>query len=162
MPLEAQRYQQLLLRLGIWLEQLPHKAPTKLADYAATLLQKRHRRLQRHGKHWHALPAQERHAARIDAKKLRYAAEFFAGLYPAEPTRRYLRRLTRLLGTLGELNDLAVTEHLVTRLRGTRPSRTLAELPLLFAGWNAAQAQPKLAALKKQRARFAAARRFWD
>lgn len=54
----------------------------------------------------------ERHAMRIQVKKLRYAAEFFAGLFCDEAgqksKRRFLKALGKLQKSLGELNDLAV------------------------------------------------------
>ena len=46
------------------------------------------------------------HRLRIALKKLRYAAEFFAPLYPQKKTAHYLRALRNLLGKLGEANDV--------------------------------------------------------
>ena len=55
-----------------------------------------------------ALSPEQRHRLRIDAKKLRYATEFFADLFAARDTRRFTARLADLQTDLGELNDLAM------------------------------------------------------
>src|SRR5262249_12292225 len=72
------------------------------------------------GKHLDRLDPQHRHKLRIQAKKLRYAAEFFA---PAFPRKRAIRRrkdfvasLQQLQDALGELNDIAVSEKLLEQL----------------------------------------------
>jgi CHAD domain-containing protein len=44
---------------------------------------------------------------RIDAKKLRYLAEFVSGLYAERETHRYLQRLAAVQTALGSLNDVA-------------------------------------------------------
>ena len=161
--LDSQRYQRLLLRLGIWMEQTPADMhATTLDEFARTILHKRHRRLRKHGKRWHEMSEEERHAARIAAKKLRYAAEFFASLYPKEQTQPYLRRLARLLDTLGELNDMAVTDRLIVRLMGGRPSRALGEVPLIVKGWNALRTRHRLKKLKAGWNRFSGTRPFWE
>ncbi|HXC55566.1 MAG TPA: CHAD domain-containing protein [Rhizomicrobium sp.] len=46
------------------------------------------------------------HKLRIALKKLRYAAEFFAPLYPRRKTARYIKALKTLLDRLGEANDV--------------------------------------------------------
>ena len=53
------------------------------------------------------------HAIRLRAKRLRYAAEIFAPLFPGKPTHRFLRRLSRLQDRLGTLNDSAVAAALL-------------------------------------------------
>jgi triphosphatase len=160
--LESQRYQRLLLQLGVWME---HPAPSTenqaLAPFARDLLSRRYRRLRRYGKHCAELSGEERHALRISAKKLRYAAEFLASLYKAEASRPFLRRLTRLLGVLGELNDLAMTEHLLQRLQGKRADASLHDAHLLVTGWCAAQSQQRIAQLEHRWRRFAKTARFW-
>ena len=58
------------------------------------------------------------HAIRLRAKRLRYAAEIFAPLYPGKATHRFIRRLSRLQDRLGTLNDGAVAAHLLGELAG--------------------------------------------
>jgi len=51
--------------------------------------------------------ADEIHSLRIEAKKLRYAVEIFAGVFPAAALARCQDGLERLQGTLGEFTDHA-------------------------------------------------------
>jgi CHAD domain-containing protein len=80
-----------------------------VVDFAARVLQKRHRQLRKRGKHIATLSPPERHAVRIAAKKLRYAAEFFLSLYPRKQTHEYIAALSGLQDVLGALNDAATT-----------------------------------------------------
>lgn len=59
---------------------------------------------------------EDRHALRIAAKKLRYAADGFTGLFPEKPARRFTDRLAVLQDGLGALNDAAVSGPLVQSL----------------------------------------------
>ena len=64
-----------------------------------------------------ALSTKKRHKLRIRAKNLRYAVEFFAGVFPGEETAKRreaaLAALKELQDQLGALNDLAQREALV-------------------------------------------------
>jgi CHAD domain-containing protein len=51
-----------------------------------------------------------RHHVRIQAKKLRYAADAFAGLYPAKQVKEFMAPLKALQEELGALNDLVTAE----------------------------------------------------
>lgn len=142
--LSSQRYQRLLLTLGDWLENErwhdSNAVECSVFDVAKRMLAKRHKRLKQHGKRLlHAYP-EERHATRIAAKKLRYASEFFASLYPKKSLRDFLPALTKLLDKLGVVNDIAVTESLIRRLIGEHPKPVLNEALHLFTGWNACNA----------------------
>lgn len=59
-----------------------------------------------------ALSAEDRHEVRIELKKLRYSAEFFAALYHTSEQRKLLKAevsaMSKLQDLLGELNDIAV------------------------------------------------------
>ena len=63
---------------------------------------------------------QARHKVRRDAKKLRYAADFFASLFEGKHARRrhtrFVVTLEALQDQLGALNDLATAPHLLSRL----------------------------------------------
>jgi triphosphatase len=160
--LESQRYQRLLLELGVWMERpVPDIEKQELAPFARDLLSRRYHQLRRRGKHCTKLSAEERHALRISAKKLRYASEFLASLYKPEPARPFLRQLTRLLGLLGELNDLAVTQRLLENLQGGRTNVPIREACLLVLGWCSAQSQNQLGQLKRRWQRFARTAPFW-
>ena len=69
-----------------------------------------------------ALSAAERHAVRIRAKKLRYASEFVAGVFPGSGARDYIAGLKSLQDALGTANDLVIAERLLGKL-ATRMAR---------------------------------------
>lgn len=79
-------------------------------------LHKRQRRLHKRGRGMAKLDEQQRHRARIAAKKLRYATEFFESLFPANKVRPYREQLSHLQDDLGWRNDMAVAESLLCRL----------------------------------------------
>ena len=87
-----------------------------LADYAARTLSKRLKRMLAPGEDITSLPAAELHAIRLNGKRLRYAAEFFAPLFPRRQTRRFLRRISSLQERLGQLNDGAVAANLLAEI----------------------------------------------
>lgn len=89
-----------------------------LADFAGRSLSRQLAHVLRPGADLSALPAEALHALRIQGKRLRYAAEFFAPLYPSRPTRRFIRRLAVLQDCLGHLNDGTVAAHLMAELGG--------------------------------------------
>ncbi|PKO72731.1 MAG: inorganic triphosphatase [Betaproteobacteria bacterium HGW-Betaproteobacteria-14] len=89
-----------------------------------------------------AAAAQERdpdslHALRIGVKRLRYAIEFFAPLYPARETRKAMDTLTGLQDTLGALNDLARAGTLL--MHCVNDDRALREAVSLAGGWHGAR-----------------------
>src|SRR5262249_32315993 len=86
----------------------------RVAAVAAEQLRRQWKKILKSGKHLDRLDPQHLHRLRIQAKKLRYAAEFFA---PTFPRKRAIRRrkdfvasLQQLQDALGELNDIAVNE----------------------------------------------------
>lgn len=91
---------------------------TPLPSFAAGVLHRRHRKLMKEPKNLAEVPVGVLHDMRLRAKRLRYAAEFFAGLFPGGRTKRYLRRLSDLQEALGIVNDGAVAAHLVAALPG--------------------------------------------
>ena len=91
-----------------------------VASFAADLLERQRRRLARRGENLADLDDRRRHRARIAAKTLRYAVEFFASLYdaPKESRRRerFVGALEALQDDLGALNDLVVGPQILARL----------------------------------------------
>jgi inorganic triphosphatase YgiF len=79
--------------------------------FGAKLLDRTRKRLKGAGKRLTRIDDEARHEVRILAKKLRYAAEFFATLYPDKVQRRrrkaFLTALEALQERLGDLNDQA-------------------------------------------------------
>ncbi len=101
---------------------------TSIAAFARRLLRRRHRRLLREAKvalHGDAL---QRHALRIAAKKLRYAAEFFAPLFEREQARTYATALAGVQDVLGHANDAATAARLIGELAPAGDSPATAAL----------------------------------
>lgn len=103
---------------GLRLAALPPAGETPLAPLAAALLRKRWRRLKRAGRVIEELAPEALHEMRLDAKRLRYAAEPFAALWPGRRARRFNRRLAALQEALGLANDAQVARALASQLAG--------------------------------------------
>lgn len=119
--IDDNRFTRLLLTLGHWLAQAPWAASDvaamPLERYARRVLKRSHRRLLKAGgSNLAHLPALELHQVRILGKQMRYAGEFFAGLYPRSRTKPYLTVLAELQENLGGLNDLAVAGTTLTAI----------------------------------------------
>lgn len=80
-------------------------------ERAVAILDRQFRRIRRDGANLASLDDEARHEVRIDAKKLRYAGEFFAPLFREERSVRraaaFLDALKDLQKHLGDLNDMA-------------------------------------------------------
>ena len=88
----------------------------RAAGFAAAVLDKRLRRVRRAGRGFRHLAPEALHALRKDGKRLRYAAEMFAPLFPGARARRFLKRLRAVQGTLGEMQDAEMAHDLLARL----------------------------------------------
>jgi inorganic triphosphatase YgiF len=88
--------------------------------FAATALARFRRRIKRGGKALASVDDETRHELRKDAKKLRYASEFFASLFLRERERRrhkrFIAALEELQDCLGALNDFATAPDLLGKL----------------------------------------------
>lgn len=85
-------------------------------DFAALVLDKRWRKLRKAGEDIEALEPEALHELRLDAKRLRYAAEVLAPVFPSKATRRFQRRLSALQEELGLSNDASVARLLAQQL----------------------------------------------
>jgi triphosphatase len=85
---------------------------------AAEELTRRFKKIRKKGKTLTRLDARGRHKLRIQAKKVRYASEFFAGLFlgkkASKRREKFLSRLESVQDCLGDLNDIAVHEDRIT------------------------------------------------
>jgi triphosphatase len=157
----SQRFQRLLLQTGAFCAEPgfggPIRAELSARAYANQLLAERHRRLLKLGAALENGTTEERHAVRIAAKKLRYAAEFFSPLNPGKRNRGYLKALSRLQDVLGNWHDTVTATRLAAGLAGKTDHGTVGAV----RGWAAAHAaavEPEIAGAWR---RFAAADRFW-
>lgn len=123
--LKSARARTLGLDLQAWLHCDPDLAvgsgqEETVTDFAAAVLDASRRKLRKHGEALADLDDLHRHEARKDAKKLRYAAEFFASLFADKRGQRRRRDFTEamegLQDHLGALNDLVAGHALVNAL----------------------------------------------
>jgi len=126
--LESARARKLMIDLAEWLAigawrmqpADPICATQNVALFAGTLLDRHRRRLQRRGRHLAKLDDHRRHRVRIEAKKVRYATEFFASLWDGGKARRrrsaFLSALEELQDHLGEINDRTAAAAILAKL----------------------------------------------
>lgn len=90
--------------------------------FGARLLDKRWHKLCAEGEAIHELDEEGLHELRLTGKRVRYAAELFAPLWPGKAQRRFLKRLSVLQEELGLANDVAVARGIVASLGGNAPA----------------------------------------
>ncbi len=139
-----------------WREEGGARLDKAAVTLAAKLLSRRHRALRKRGRRLPLLPPPRRHRARIAAKKLRYAVEFFLPLFPGEPGKGYAKRLSDLQDLLGALNDAAVTRRLLDELGPDTPAAILVGEVVDIA------AADSLARLDEAWGQFRRYRPFWE
>ena|SRR5450759_1033079 len=167
----SRRYAKLLLILGAWLEQegwRVHLTDVQRQELAAPvgklarqMLDRRHKQLRKRGRHLTQLSMAERHAVRLAAKKLRYAAEFFAELYTQNRAQVYLNALAGLQDGLGALNDVATTRRLLASLHTPRSGAVHSEAIGIAHGWVACRGVQFLASLGQAWDAFQQQKPFW-
>ncbi|WFU12074.1 CHAD domain-containing protein (plasmid) [Rhizobium sp. CB3090] len=117
--LDSSRARALMLDFNEWLRcgeylSLPETEDVRelpAPEFAEMALNRMRKKLKKHGQALAKVDDQQRHQARKDAKKLRYAAEFFGSLFDdkrgARRHRRFIGAMEELQDHLGSLNDLA-------------------------------------------------------
>jgi len=104
-------------QVGDWRRQDMARQP--IEAFAQARLDRAWKRVRRQGKALATLAVEDRHRLRIEAKKLRYASEFFAGLAPRNRRRQqklFTGHLRNLQELLGELNDIETRRQLAPQL----------------------------------------------
>lgn len=106
------------IEAGAWAENPELDRPA--AAYAADLLHERYRKLRRRSKRLAHRSPEERHRIRIALKKLRYAAEFFSGLFKGKKAfkrrKDFIAAAAEFQERLGDLNDREVAAALLRDL----------------------------------------------
>ena len=121
-------------------------------------------------KHVEAFDNRRRHKLRIAVKKLRYACEFFAGLFNSQKQTAQRKRfgsiLKTLQGSLGALNDIEVHKRLaVTIAHPRKRSRKQADKALamgFIAGQEHQQIASCIAAAEKTGKQLSDSPKFWN
>lgn len=136
--LAERRLPALILDLVAWSEvgdwRSREEAGLPIGAFSQARLDRAWKRVRKQGKGLAALSAEDRHRLRIEMKKLRYAAEFFASLAPRKSRSRqklFIGHLRELQELLGELNDIETRRQLAPRLfdeGGEAPETEVADL----------------------------------
>jgi triphosphatase len=184
--LESQEWRGLVLDVAAWLETgawrtgpaaPDREVPDRIAlardlparDFAAEVLDKALRRIRKRGRHLDRQEAEERHRVRIEAKKLRYGAEFFASLYTEKKLRKrhkaFVSALSDLQDHLGSLNDQATAHTVLASLVAVPdPQEIPGETAFaagLAAGDNEADGRKLLKAAAEAHGDLVAVKPFW-
>ena len=101
------------------------------------------------------LTAEARHRVRIDAKRLRYAVDYFWSLFAQGRVSPYASILGEIQDLLGEANDGDVATQLVATLT---PPRRFTEYT---RGWVAARTKANLAGIDMRIAKLKNTQHFW-
>ncbi|MBL8396083.1 MAG: CHAD domain-containing protein [Candidatus Accumulibacter sp.] len=111
----AATYSQLLLEFTAATVALQESRKPPLAAFAPRSLNKRAKRVAALASETRDSHPEARHALRVALKRLRYAIEFFAPLFPAKRLQRYHQSAAGLLDLLGRMNDTTVAEQLAVQ-----------------------------------------------
>ena len=174
--LGSERYTEIMLKLGAWLNAESWLAqPVALVpddlmgtgsgmsveEFSRMLLLRRHRQLKKYERKLAKLTVPELHALRIVAKKQRYAAEFFAGIYPLKETKRYIQSLSTLQDILGTMNDTSIAECLLSEVLIAKDGSDEHEAVGIIKGWSASLALVKKLELNSAWKHFNSNDPFW-
>jgi inorganic triphosphatase YgiF len=170
---DSARYAALLLNTARWLEigdwtVSTDSAQTRsrgqcAAKFARPRLARLHRKILKRGPKLASLDAPHLHRLRINVKKLRYAAEFFAECFgdkSGKGRRRFLNALKHLQQQLGRLNDITVARHLAADLVPDQRSDAASAARLIVGRRQAGATRTKKAALRAF-ATLQSAKPFW-
>jgi triphosphatase len=134
-------------------------------DFAARELDRRRQQVKKRGRHLDHLSPEERHKVRIAAKKLRYGAEFFAGLYPDKKSVKrhaiFVRALSELQDQLGALNDIATGHEVARDIAGQHIGASAVFAAGIAAADLEARTRKLLAAAADAHEDLVDAKRFW-
>lgn len=158
-------YNSTMLALGGWLATVPPIGVAAWCEparaYAVRVLAARHARVIKRGRHLGRFTVAELHRLRIAVKKLRYAVEFFAGLFHIKAMTVQRARLAKLQDILGSINDAAAVELLLAAAVAAAPARAVGTADRGVRDWYQARAASQRAKLQQAWRRFRAARRPW-
>jgi triphosphatase len=133
------RFRDLALDVACWIEVrawqdiqddplLRERSVAPVETIARAQLDRRWRKIRKRGRSLATLDPDRRHKLRIQAKKLRYAAEFFETIFASKTAdkrrKAFMKSLRDLQQCLGELNDIAVHENLSTAVAEASAARS--------------------------------------
>ena len=178
----SQRFSKLLIETFAWIEigewitttdELTRmRRDWPIETFAADQLSRRRKQVKKKGRDLQKLDPAHRHKLRIQVKKTRYAAEFFANLFHdrkvAGRRTKMLSALKRLQSSLGGLNDVMTRKSLCAELLAQQPralngaaGRDRAFAAGLVTGSQEARRDELLADASKAHAQFEDTKPFW-
>ncbi len=163
----------LLRRLHAWIDSQFIYGPARLrsqrwapevlsqpvSGMAADVIGSYHRKARKLAQHIGRLDVKELHRLRIRIKKLRYAIEFFASLWPGRALRRYLAALRGLQQSLGAWHDTVVASDLFARLA---PAERAEFATTPTGRWLAGRERAQREEIAVLCGRLAKRKRFWE
>ena len=181
---ESRRFGTLVLDIAAWIEAgdwtCTHDEISRanrdrpIATVAAAEMERRWKKIVKRGRKLNQLVPVRLHRVRIQAKKLRYAAEFFGITFPGKRAARrqkeFIKALQWLQETLGDLNDISVHEGITERLAdlqssGDNQKRHLGLNKAFAAGRLSGREEARIVSVFKDAerayAKFAKAKPFW-
>jgi inorganic triphosphatase YgiF len=120
-----------------------------VAAFAARALGRLDRRLRKRGRGFRSLTPPERHRLRIAIKHMRYATEFFGGLFDMKRAKRFTSRASDFQDTLGGLNDAANAMRLGSELASGLGAE-LARVSGVVTEWCARESEGDAEGLKRE------------
>jgi len=133
--LSGARYNAFDGQLAAFMQAAPDGSPGRLDEFGRIVLEQRHEKVERRGRHLAKLDRKHLHRLRIAIKKLRYAATFLRPAFASTTASAYIEATVRLQSALGALNDSAVAGRILDDIAlaarpsedVTRPLRQLAK-----------------------------------
>jgi CHAD domain-containing protein len=172
--ISSSRYRLLILNAlewiedGRWLKQLSVRGDPKTRSYAVHLFDRRTKKVKKRLKKVSKLNVRDRHDLRIAIKQLHYTVYFFESLFvdsaSAKALSRYKDHLQSLQDSLGALNDIAVHQKLLTKLRtdgDEERSRLVSFAAGAVVGSERGEIRPLLYVAKKAARNLRRAEKFW-
>ncbi len=175
--IDGARYRHLLIDVADWIETADwsraaltaREASIPARRFAKPALDRRRKMLDKRVKSLDWKDPLARHKLRIEAKKMRYASEFFASLANGRRARRrqdFTGALEALQTSLGHLNDIWVGQRTALTALDRAPEGTLDADRAGFAagvvvGQGLARAAPLIRAAKRDSRTFAKAAAWW-
>ncbi|WP_339855423.1 CYTH and CHAD domain-containing protein [uncultured Nisaea sp.] len=167
----SSRFTSFQLELGLLIESLSHGRGKTVFDhlarseeFAATKLEKRYRKVCKMGRTALLGDTAAKHELRLEMKKMRYAAEFFASLFDPRKAKTFSKSAARLQDLLGYANDYAVCirqlESLVVPATGA-DAPDLLKASGMIIGWHGAEMARADHEIDDAWNRFLDAGRFW-
>ncbi|MBI2753984.1 MAG: CHAD domain-containing protein [Betaproteobacteria bacterium] len=169
--LASRRYQLLVLGVAAWLGEERWLAASSVKarrawelpvrDHAVAVLVRYHRRLLKRGRGLRRLSLRRLHRLRIAAKKLRYAAGFFAPLFSRERSKPMLDALNDLQDVLGAISDCAAAPALIDAATAAARGPLRQQARVIVSHWTAAMLEDRRRELKHVWRTIHGCDRFW-